>query len=690
MTPTNFNTILLTTVVRFKSIYLLLLMFIVSISTYANINPGYDYNDGPYISIYNDSLHLVWIQHGTKMDSNIAINEAGIFDKPNLPKVDLSNLSIEPESIARIDNVSKIAAVSDIHGQFGTFIHLLQKQGIIDEERHWAYDDGHLVIVGDIFDRGDMVTETLWFVFFLEKEAKKAGGDVHFLLGNHELMVMHGDIRYVNPKYRYTSGATSMMYPVLFNDKTVLGQWLRSKNISTIINDIAFVHGGFSKEVLERMESINKINEVFKNEILTAPDINFDSTSVTSLLYFDNGPLWYRGYAQPENFDTNQAEELLNLLNVKSIVVGHTSMPEIKPLYNNKIFLIDSSMKFGDQGELLIIKDKHFYRGKYDGEVEELSPKGKKSLFETIYDLEGDLKIRIDTDAGDLIGGKLKEEYQEGNFTASYNGDVIFQGPMQIRTRGNMRKQVCRLPPCKIKLDKVQLSEAGFNKNDKLKLVFPCNKFGRNEDGLLKEYMVYKLYDVIDTLSIHVKLLNFDIYENDDLKYELIGFLIEDEEEYTDRTKTKVIESGVLRSESFERDSYLKMVFFQYMILNTDWAIPNKHNLEMIVTEARTIHAIPYDFDYAGMVDQEYAIPFDKLPIKTVRDPYFRCSKVIEKEVKQMQEFYNTKEVELRAIIENSPLLKEGIKKDMLRDIDDFYKRLNDKKRWKNQFIVPR
>ena len=60
-------------------------------------------------------------------------------------------------------------AISDIHGQHELFIKLLQSQKVINEENQWIYDKGHLVIVGDIFDRGDQVTETLWFLFFLEK-----------------------------------------------------------------------------------------------------------------------------------------------------------------------------------------------------------------------------------------------------------------------------------------------------------------------------------------------------------------------------------------------------------------------------------------------------------------------------------------------------------------------------------------
>ena len=122
------------------------------------------------------------------------------------------------------------------------------------------------MIVGDVFDRGDKVTETLWALFKLEKQAKAAGGKVHLLLGNHEFMILHGDIRYINPKYRFTTGSFGIEYPKLYDQHTVMGRWLRSKNISTVINGIGFVHGGYSQELLNKESSLKVLNNTFKEQ----------------------------------------------------------------------------------------------------------------------------------------------------------------------------------------------------------------------------------------------------------------------------------------------------------------------------------------------------------------------------------------------------------------------------------------
>ena len=107
-----------------------------------------------------------------------------------------------------------------------------------------------MVIVGDIFDRGPLVNETLWLLYKLEQQAEAAGGKVHVLLGNHEYLVFQNDLRYINRKYRIVSALFKTSYTDLYGPNTVMGRWLRSKNTVIKINNNTFVHGGISKEFL--------------------------------------------------------------------------------------------------------------------------------------------------------------------------------------------------------------------------------------------------------------------------------------------------------------------------------------------------------------------------------------------------------------------------------------------------------
>jgi hypothetical protein len=151
---------------------------------------------------------------------------------------------------------AKLLAISDIEGNFDAFYSLLVGNGVMDKNYRWTFGKNHLVLVGDFVDRGANVIPVLWLIYHLEQEARKHGGFVHFLLGNHEQMNLTGDVRYVQRKYialaQYLSGEaeSSEAYGFLMGDNAHLANWLRSKNVIEKIGDILFVHGGLSEGIL--------------------------------------------------------------------------------------------------------------------------------------------------------------------------------------------------------------------------------------------------------------------------------------------------------------------------------------------------------------------------------------------------------------------------------------------------------
>ncbi len=207
-------------------------------------------SDGPYVLIESDTAYevlQVCADSLTTMHMQVSTNstvssDICIDDGPE--HAIARTFEIPADSLS---GVKRIFAVSDIHGEYEHLYSLLQNAGVISGWGTWAWGDGHLVVDGDIFDRGDQVTECLWLLHRLEFEAKKAGGDVHVLLGNHELMIMRGDYRYVNPKYtKYIVAESHLELKELYGPESVLGRWLRSKNSAVKINNILFVHGGIS------------------------------------------------------------------------------------------------------------------------------------------------------------------------------------------------------------------------------------------------------------------------------------------------------------------------------------------------------------------------------------------------------------------------------------------------------------
>lgn len=313
-------------------------------------------NDGPYVFIEEDQHVSKRIQDGKVISKSLSIDA---FDTSYIAQ----------KSVFK--DIETIVALSDIHGQYDLAVEILQNNGIIDEELNWNFGSGHMVIAGDIFDRGPQVTEVLWLVYKLEKQAKEAGGFVHFLLGNHEYMVLHKDLRYLHEKYESVSKLLGKDYDELFGSNTILGRWLRSKPTIVKINEHVFVHGGISNDFISSIGfDIEAINETMRRSIDRSKE-EMKSTDFYSTYYGSTGPIWYRGYFYGDLSD-QAIDSVLNRTDSEHVVVGHCSNDEVVSLFDNKIFGVDSSIKKGKYGEVLFLIKDRFYRGTKDGEKVEL------------------------------------------------------------------------------------------------------------------------------------------------------------------------------------------------------------------------------------------------------------------------------------------------------------------------------
>jgi hypothetical protein len=246
-------------------------------------------------------------------------------------------------------------------------VNVLKANQIIDDNLNWSWGKGHMVICGDVFDRGDQVTECLWLIYKLEDQAKKAGGKVHFILGNHELLILKDkDKSYVNDKYILPYAKARVDYNDLFGQEFELGRWIRTKNMAVKINDILFVHGGIPPEFVDIDQSIEKMNRY----IHTYLSSESDSTIIDKELVIY--PAWYRGYFYNPDLG-NGLKKICKYYKVKHIVVGHTTVKKIQRIQDGSVIAI--GIHFGEPGvsaEGLLINSKKFYRVDEKGYREEL------------------------------------------------------------------------------------------------------------------------------------------------------------------------------------------------------------------------------------------------------------------------------------------------------------------------------
>jgi hypothetical protein len=333
--------------------------------------------DGPYVFYKKNSVFVnyildsndnKWIQTDTasletKRDLVLNIN-TGILNQSFSVRLK-DQLKDEKDEF---DAVSKLFAVSDIEGDFNSFRQLLQANGVMDENYNWTFGDGHLVLVGDFLDRGQQVTEVLWLIYSLEEKAKADGGYVHFILGNHEIMNLSGDLRYVNKKYLDNAKLLSKRYESFYDKNSEIGRWLFTKNIIEKIGTRLFTHGGISADVNKMNISISRINQLGRTYYANSTDEQPDKY-LKIILSTKTGPFWYRGYYMKDQRATpEQIDETLSKFNVTEIITGHTFASEkISMHYGGKVIDLDTHDYRGTT-EGLLIEGEKYYRTNPKGE----------------------------------------------------------------------------------------------------------------------------------------------------------------------------------------------------------------------------------------------------------------------------------------------------------------------------------
>jgi len=375
-----------------KKIWILVLILVPLLWIAVNVKSYFDREsfDGPYISYVDNKLHILSFSHdGDKTKFNASMFDLSekytkIFtsksDNPDIKPVEFMLHEFSAENPCIYDMPEKIFAVSDIEGNFYAMQSLLIKNKVISEDYKWTFGKGHLVIVGDMFDRGEDVLPGLWLIYSLEEEAQKAGGKVHYILGNHDRMNLIGDDRYLAEKYKNSFDKFNLQVEDLFTENTELGRWIRTKNIVERIGDILFVHGGLSEELVDKEFDIKKINQLGKkyiDKVLEKEDKDYDEYRLIVGTY---GPLWYRGlvedYKSYNKISPDALERILNAYKSSHIVVGHTIVDKLSADFDGKVIRIDclqpTSPEDGENQALLIEKNA-FYRVTNTGIKEKLN-----------------------------------------------------------------------------------------------------------------------------------------------------------------------------------------------------------------------------------------------------------------------------------------------------------------------------
>lgn len=293
-------------------------------------------------------------------------------------------------------DVARVVAIGDIHGDFEQYLTVLKDSGLIDTQLNWSGGETHLVQMGDLPDRGPDSLKIMRHMKKLQRQARRKKGYVHALIGNHEIMNVDGDLRYVHPG-EFTALAsrksarlqknyiTEMIeyldeenpaaanvgearrpalekrYPLGFVEHRLLWapegeffEWIKSHNTAIKINRTLFVHGGLSPH--QAPLPLKEINTRVRRYLRRS---NEDA------IIDDSGPLWYRGLAlHPAEIELEPLKKMLTYYDVDTIVIAHTPTPSrILPRLGRRVIQADVGLSRAYSGgrASLLIEDNEYY-----------------------------------------------------------------------------------------------------------------------------------------------------------------------------------------------------------------------------------------------------------------------------------------------------------------------------------------
>jgi len=273
---------------------------------------------------------------------------------------------------------------------------------------------------------------------------------------------------------------------------------------------------------------------------------------------------------------------------------------------------------------------------------------------------------------------KQKAEYMPAVFTYQINDTLKLEKKMRIKARGNFRRDYCQFAPFWLNIRKSDVSNTYLQDINKIKIVTRCGNSDSYNDLVLKEYLVYRIYNILSPVSFRVRLIDMTYVDTGRKGKASKGwaFMIEPEEMLAERHQATVIKKDNLSMKFMEPEEFDLMAMFMYMIGNPDYSVAGRHNVKILGMEgfgSRGYTPVPYDFDYCGLVNAYYAIPGDDLGIKSVRERLFlglcREEEAYQRAVQRISEHRE----EILELIDSFDYLRAHERRDMIGYLEEYF-----------------
>jgi len=249
--------------------------------------------------------------------------------------------------------------------------------------------------------------------------------------------------------------------------------------------------------------------------------------------------------------------------------------------------------------------------------------------------------------------------------------------------------RTCDYVPLRVEFPKGTTKGTPFAKQEALKLVVQCARGGDFEQYLLREYLAYRAFNILTSRSFRTRLARVTYVDRatgqaSGTRY---GMFIEDESDVAKRMEGRTIELPRLLFKDLDSDTLMPMMIFEYMIGNTDFSIFALHNTKLVQRPDKSVHPIPYDFDFSGLVHPPYAVPGRGLNITSVRDRVYRgpCRK--QEQVDPYVANFVAKSDLLRALPDAITGLDKSSRDDVKSYLDSFYSSIKTTRDVRRMFV---
>lgn len=243
---------------------------------------------------------------------------------------------------------------------------------------------------------------------------------------------------------------------------------------------------------------------------------------------------------------------------------------------------------------------------------------------EAIGQNEGE-RVTIEMDLTTILAQRNSDTY----FPAAVMTDNGLSFKAEVRPRGKYRRKNSVYPPLKLKFKKKELIAAGMDTLNEIKLVLPAFDNALGDELVIREYLAYKMFEKLSPVHVKARLIRLTIKDThvEKSKKSMFAILVEDAEETAARYNGVEVEEYGISPDSLAANQAALLVMFEYMIGNTDWDISMMRNVRLLRTQAGgKILALPYDFDFSGLVSAPYASPSSDTGLKTVRDRFLMAN----------------------------------------------------------------